>query len=191
MQTLERRDMRRAREGSRLATLAYVTAWLVAAAVVIGLLLALFDDGSPDEVALPPVHQTELEQAARDAGCQLHRVSDGERVNPPVVGGIGAIPARPGVYEKSPGRSALVAALRNGVIVIEFRGLDSEEVGLLRTVQEAIPTGTILTPNDTGMPFAVAVTSYRRVLGCPRLSRQSMEAIQLFRGRFVGRGPDV
>lgn len=191
MKGSERPGRGRAGDGSRLATLAYAAAWFVAAAVVIAVLLAVIGDDTPDEVSLPPVHETELDRAAREAGCELHRARDGERLNPQVADGIGAIPANPGVYEKSPGASALIAALRNGVIVIQFRGLDSEGVDLLRTVQAAVPDGTIVAPNDTRMPFAVAVTSYRRLLGCPHLSAESVDAIQLFRGRFVGSGPDM
>jgi hypothetical protein len=41
------------------------------------------------------------------------------------------------------------------------------------------------------MPFAVAVTAYRRLLGCRDLNQSSVDAIQLFRGRFVGSGPDA
>jgi hypothetical protein len=191
MQTLERRDTRRARDGSRLATLTYVVGWLVAAAILSGVLLTVINGGPADKVSLPPVRETELDRAASQAGCKLHRARNGERLNPAVAGGIGVIPARPGFYERSPGASALLAALRNGVIVIQFRGLDSEDVALLRTVQEAVPAGTIVAPNDTGMPFAVAVTSYRRLLGCPNLSARSIDAIRLFRGRFIGTGPDV
>jgi hypothetical protein len=191
MPTLERHETRHTRDGSRVATLAYVVVWLVAAAIVIGVLLVVLDGGTTDEVSLPPVHETELAQAARAAGCELRRAHDGERLNPDVAGGIGVIPARPGVYEKSPGAPALVGALRNGVIVIQFRDLDGSDVDQLRTLQEAVPAGTIVAPNDTRMPFAVAVTAYRRLLGCPRMSPQSIEAITLFRGRFVGTGPDV
>ncbi|HET8758472.1 MAG TPA: DUF3105 domain-containing protein [Solirubrobacteraceae bacterium] len=166
-------------------------AWLVAAAVLIGVLLAVLGGDAPDEVSLPPVHETELRQAAREAGCRLQRARPGEQLNPAVAGGTGTTPARPGVYEKSPGAPALVAALRNGIIVIQFRDLDGDDVDVLRTVQKAVPAGTILAPNDTEMPFAVAVTSYRRILGCPNVSTRSIQAIQLFRGRFVGTGPDV
>ena len=177
--------------GSRLAVLAYAAAWLVAAAVLVGVLLAVLDGGESDEVTLPPVHETELTQAARDAGCQLRLARAGERLNPPVAGGVGVHPARPGFYEEPPGTMSLTAALREGVIVIHFRDLDPAAIKLLENVQEAVPDGTIVAPNDTGMPFAVAVTSYRRLLGCPSLSESSVEAIQLFRGRFVGSGPDV
>lgn len=183
-------DDRRA-GGSRLAVLAYAAAWLAAAAVLVGVLLVVLDSGEPEEVSLPPVHETELAEAAREAGCRLWLARAGERLNPPVVGGIDARPARPGFYEDSPGVSALTAALRDGVVVIQFRDLDAGSVELLEHVQEAVPDGTIVAPNDTDMPFAVAVTSYRRLLGCPTLSESSVEAIQLFRGRFVGSGPDV
>jgi len=187
----DRRNDGRARNGSRLAALAYAAAWLVAATVIVGVLLALLDTGEPDEVSLPPVQETELTLAARHAGCELHHARPGERLNPPVVGGIGALPARAGFYEESPSASSLLAALREGVVVIQFRNLDGSDVDLLRTFQEAVPDGTIVAPNESGMPFAVAVTAYRRLLGCRDLNEPSVDAIQLFRGRFIGSGPDA
>ena len=187
----DRLGANRTPNGSRLAALAYAAAWLAAATVIVGVLLVLLDTGEPDEVSLPPVHETELTLAARRAGCELHHAQPGEHLNPPVVGGIGALPARPGFYEESPSASSLLAALRDGVVVIHFRNLDGSDVDLLRTFQEALPDGTIVAPNDSGMPFVVAVTAYRRLLGCRDLSESSVDAIQLFRGRFVGSGPDV
>ena len=178
-------------DGSRLATLAYAAEWMLAATLIIGVLLAALDTNEPAEVSLPPVLETELSHAARDAGCELHRARPGERLNPPVLGGVGAMPARPGFYEESPAASSLLAALRDGVIVIQFRNLDGAGVELLHDVQQAVPEGTIVAPNDTGMPFVVAVTSYRRLLGCRELDKSAIDAIQLFRGRFVGSGPDT
>jgi hypothetical protein len=40
------------------------------------------------------------------------------------------------------------------------------------------------------MSFEVAATAYRRLLGCPRATDAAMEAALLFRGRFLGSGPD-
>jgi hypothetical protein len=177
--------------GSRLATLVYVAAWLVAATAIVGVLLAVLDTDEPNEVSLPPVQETELADAARRAGCELRRARPGERLNPPVVGGVGATPARAGFYDESLDPASLLAALRDGVIVIQFRNLESADVDLLHSFQEAAPEGTIVVPNDTGMPFAVAVTAYRRLLGCRDLNQSSVDAIQLFRGRFVGSGPDA
>jgi hypothetical protein len=107
------------------------------------------------------------------------------------VGGAGATPAAAGFYEEPVDPMSLLAALRDGVIVIQFRDLESSELDLLHSFQEAVPDGTIVVPNDTDMPFAVAVTAYRRLLGCTELSQSSVDAIQLFRGRFIGSGPDA
>jgi hypothetical protein len=184
-------DRRGANDGSRLATLAYAAAWLAAAALIVGVLLVVLDSGEPKEVTLPPVHETELTDAVARAGCELHRADPDERLNPPVAGGDGASPARPGFYEESVDATSLLAAMREGMIVIQFRDLGSSDLDLLRELQEAVPDGTIVAPNDTGMPFVVAVTAYRRLLGCRTLNLFAADAIQLFRGRFVGSGPDV
>jgi hypothetical protein len=191
MQALDRRRAGGGLNGSRLATFAYVAAWLVSAAVIVGILLTVLDSGEPAEVSLPPVHETELDRAAARAGCELQRARAGERLNPPVLGGAAAAPAAPGFYDESPSGESLLAAMREGVIVIRFRDLDSSEVDLLRDFQEAVPDGTIVVRDQTGMPFEVAVTAYRRLLGCRTLNQSSVDAIQLFRGRFVGSGPDV
>ena len=66
------------RNGSRVATLAYAVVWLLAAAVIVGIVLSVLDSGEPDEVSLPPVQETELAQAARQAHCELRRARDGE-----------------------------------------------------------------------------------------------------------------
>lgn len=191
MQGLDRSGAHETPSGSRIATLAYAAAWLVAATVIVGLLLAVLDGGEPDEVSLPPVHETELDTAAARAGCELERADAGERLNPPVLGGAGAAPAAPGFYEEPLHGQSLLAAMREGVIVIQFRALRPSDLDLLREVQEAVPGGTIVARNDTAMPFTVAVTAYRRLLGCRTLNQPSVDAIQLFRGRFVGSGPDV
>jgi hypothetical protein len=191
MQALDRRRARGRLSRSRLATFVYVAAWLASAAVTVGFLLTVLDSGEPAEVSLPPVHETELGRAAARAGCDLQRAHAGERLNPPVLGGAAAAPAAPGFYDESPSGESLLAAMREGVIVIHFRDLDSSDVDLLRDFQEAVPEGTIVVRNQTGLPFAVAVTAYRRLLGCQTLNHSSLDAIQLFRGRFVGSGPDV
>jgi Protein of unknown function (DUF3105) len=177
---------------SRRALVTYGAAWLVAAALVAVVAVVLLDGEEPDAVSLPPVEAIELTDAARAAGCELRRERHGERLNPPVSGAAGVVPARAGTYDDAPDIGSLVAALRHGVIVIHVRGdLDEESVDLLRSIQEAAPNGTIVTPNETDMRYAVAVTAYRRLLACERLTEASLEALQLFRGRYVGSGPDT
>ncbi|MBW3652295.1 MAG: DUF3105 domain-containing protein, partial [Actinobacteria bacterium] len=108
---------------------------------------------------------------------------------PPVVGGRAA-PAAPGFYESPLPRSALVGALRRGIVVISYRPeLSQEQRALLRAVHMALPRGTIVVPNAR-MSFVVAVTAWRRLLGCRRTGRDTLDAVRLFQGRFVGTGPD-
>lgn len=177
--------------GARRALVAYIAAWLIGAAIVAIVVIVLLGGGDDETVQLPPVHQTELDSAARLAGCDLRRTRGDELVNPPVEGAGGVATARPGFYEEQPEIDSLTAALRRGIVVIHFRsGLDESRVDELRTIQEAVPTGTIVTQNATGMGYEVAATAYRRLLGCRRFTDAASEAIRLFHGRWLGSGPD-
>jgi hypothetical protein len=161
---------------SRGAVLAYAAAWLVAAAAVVGVVFAIFgrEDGGTT-VSVPPVRETQLTDAAGQSRCELHTARLGQRFNPPVDGPAGGRPARPGFYEEPVAAAELSAAVRHGIVVIQFReGIEGERLEALKTLQAAIPEGTIVAPNGTGMRFELAVTAYRR----------------LFRGRFLGSGPE-
>ena len=165
---------------------------MAAAAAVAALAIAALGGGEPEAVTVPPVEETKLDRAASAAGCELRRARPREQLNPPVSGPASGRSASGGFYDKSPDSASLVAALRRGVIVIQFRGdVDGDRLDELRALQEAVPTGTIVTPNETGMPYEVAVTAYRRLLGCGRLTDATIDAVQLFRGRYVGSGPDT
>jgi hypothetical protein len=137
------------------------------------------------------VIETELVRAASQSRCELRQASAGEQLNPPVDGPAGGRPAAAGFYDEPIAAAALTAAVRRGTIVIQFRnGVADERVAELKTLQAAFPTGTIVAPDATGMQFELAVIGYRRLLGCPRFTPRVLDAIQLFRGRFLGSGPD-
>jgi hypothetical protein len=190
MRRQRRRAGRRGRRTPRGALLLYAGAWLVGVGLIVGLVFAIFGEGD-DTVSVPPVRETELVDAAVQSRCELRTARTGERLNPPVDGPAGAAAAKPGFYDRPVASGALAAAVRRGIVVIQFRGdLDGKNVDALKTLQAAVPTGTIVAPNDTGMRFELAVTAYRRLLGCPRFSEQALDAVQLFRGRFLGSGPD-
>ena len=175
---------------SRVATAAYIVAWLVGAAVLAGIVIVLLDPGEPEAVSLPPIHETQLVEAAGRAGCELQRSERGDRLDPAVDGPAAPSAAPAGFYDEAPDASSLVAALRRGVVVIHFRAdLDGDRVDELRRIQESAPNGTIVAANPT-MSFQVAATAYRRLLGCPEASDESIEAALLFRGRFLGSGPE-
>jgi Protein of unknown function (DUF3105) len=185
------RRLRRDAQRPGGAALVYAVAWLVAVGVVVGLVFAIFGDGG-ETVSVPPVRETVLTDAASQSRCQLRTAGAGELVNPPVDGPAGGRAAQPGFYEKPVATAELTAAVRRGIIVIQFRrDLDGDGVAALKMLQAAVPEGTIVAPNGTGMRFELAVTAYRRLLGCPRFTTAALDAIQLFRGRFIGSGPEA
>jgi hypothetical protein len=161
------------------------------AAVVAAAAVALLGagDGADDTVALPPVRQIELTAAARTAGCEL-RTGDVLRMAGLPARPAGP-PARPGVLDDPPTPDALAGSLRRGLIVIQYRrGLPEDAVTRLRVLQALVPRGTLVAPQRTPGPFAVEVAGWRRLLGCRELSSAAVDAIRLFRGRFIGLGPD-
>jgi len=167
----------------------YVVGWaltgVVGAVVVVALLR-----GGEDEVSLPPVRETQLTQAAREAGCVL-RSGAPSRSDEPQVDGPPSAPARPGFYERERSAASIGGALRRGVIVISYRrSVPEGRREELEKVQSAVPEGTIVVPNDR-MRFAVAVSGWRRLLGCRRLEPKTLDAMRLFRGRYIGSGPEA
>lgn len=168
------------------AVVVYVAAWAaVTAALAIAVIVAVDGDES---VTLPPVKEIELTAAARAAGCELRR---GERLDPSVpVSGPPGTPVEPGFYEDPPRKEAVAAALRRGVIVFYYRrDLPAGRLDDLRVVQQAVPAGTVVAPNDE-MRYVVAATAWRRLLGCPRMTDGTLDALRLFRGRYIGRDAD-
>lgn len=168
----------------------YVATWVVAGVLVVAAVAVLGPEDRSDPAGLPPVRETELTRAVRAAGCEIRTDRGPDALNPPVDGPRGAA-AEPGVYDPPPAPDEIVGALRRGLIVIHYRrGIDEQLVHTLEAVQGAVPEGTIVAPNATRMPYEVAATSWRRLLGCARFSERSLDAVRLFRGRFIGRGPD-
>jgi hypothetical protein len=187
------RPRRREEATSRRGLLLYATVWLVAAAAVVGVVFVAFGGAGDraDTVSVPPLRETELGTAAGQSRCVLRRAEAGERLNPPVDGPAGGQAVKGGFYDRPVSAAQLTAAVRRGIIVIQFReGLSDQGMQALKHLQEAVPEGTVVAPNGTRMPYEIAVVAYRRLLGCPRLTAQAIDAVQLFRGRFIGSGPE-
>jgi hypothetical protein len=172
---------------SSRAVARYAVAWLGAGALV----AALFFAARPAErgTQLPPVRQIQLERAARTAGCEIRRGDAAALlIAPTPPGSIRA--ATPGAYDRPVRPDALSAAVRRGLVVIQYRpGVARAVLDQLTAVQSVVPKGTILAPSATAMPFEVAVSAWRRLLGCRRFGRSTIDAVRLFRGRFLGSGP--
>jgi hypothetical protein len=171
------------------ALLAYIAGWLAVGAIAAAGVIALMHDGDP-EISLPPVQETELARAADRADCRLRRGGQPAAAKPRVEGPRER-PVRAGIYGADQPEGGLVGALRRGTVVIAYRpGLSEASRQQLEELQRAVPRGTIVAP-DRDLPYAVAVTAWRRLLGCDRVAADTVDAIRLFHGRYVGSGPDT
>lgn len=175
------------------ATARYTLVWLLAsAAVAVAVALVVSTDS-----ALPPEEPAELETAARDADCVLRRETGAEAestvdvMQPPTFGPPGAM-AAPGVYTRSPTPEQLVGALRRGVVVVQYRPqlARSQVAGVLRQFAEG-QDATIVTPDATGMRYAVAVTAWSRLLGCAGIAPDVLRVASEFRDEYANTGPDA
>lgn len=184
-------NTRRGGRAARLPAIAgYALFCIAIGAAVTGLMVFALGAGDRDAgTALPPLRETQLVKAVQAGGCELRRTGGAELARP--ADGRAAAPADPRVYEDAPPREQLTAALRRGVIVISYRdGLNPDRLEQLRALQSVVPGGTIVAPGASGMRYAVAAAAYRRLLGCQRFDDAVIDAIRLFRGRYVGTGPD-
>jgi hypothetical protein len=182
MWRIDRRRTGRGRSSAR--TLAsYVAVWAVVGTAIALAALVVTGRDAP-QPALPPVRQPELANAVRAGGCRLTV----ERRQPRRA--TAAEPVRPGVYDAAPPQAALEAALQRGTVAVRYRpDLEGKLVKRLEVMQAGVPRGTILAPDVAGVRHAVAVAAYRRALTCPRLTGASLDALRLFRGRYLGSGP--
>jgi Protein of unknown function (DUF3105) len=163
---------------------AYVAGWLAISGVAAALGLLAVRTISPDTT---PPRRTGPFAAVRDR-CVLTRDAGAQR--PPVTGPPSA-GARPGVYRSSPPPQDLVGALRRGVVVVQYRpGLTAQAVVTLRTAFDLALQPTIVTPDATSMPYAVAGTAWGRLLGCRRFDGAVLAALRRFARRYGGQGPD-
>lgn len=167
--------------------LTYLAAWVAAGAAVAAAAVVLLGGGgggSDPGVRARPVREIVLVDAMRRARCTL-------RATKPRLKAAADVPARlpTGVYSAPLQASTYERALAHGVIVIEYRyGLAPEHVDQLVLVQRAVPSGTIVAPARRPTRFALRASTYRRVLSCIEADSAALDALQLFRGRFVGTG---
>jgi hypothetical protein len=161
----------------------YVVLWLVATFVLVAGLIAVL--GGDD-------HAGGLVGQASRAGCVLRRDEGSppplaQDVQRPPTFGPSTIAAEPGIYLRSPSSAALVGALRQGIVVLQYQPrLDPAEIQALQREARESPDKVILTPDRSGMPYLVAATAWRRLLGCPRLDGEVLRAVHAFVGRYEG-----
>jgi hypothetical protein len=164
-------------------------AWLAAGGAVAAVVVALAGGDGPAHrahahaVPAPPVREVALGDAMRNAGCDVRRSA---RAATPSAGATVA----PGIYRRPVTAAQRRRVVRAGVVVIEYRhGVDATSLARLMSVQRAAPNGTVLAPSAVLREDAVSVTTFGRQLRCPSITASSFDALQLFRGRYVGSGP--
>jgi hypothetical protein len=180
---------RQRRPGRGLATglLGYVAAWSAAGALAAATALVLTHEDRAARHAmapptLPPVREVRMGDAVRSAGCRLAALDRSK-------GAVAAVP-RPGIVSLPLSAAARRAAARHGLVVIEYRrDVAHPLVDQLAVVQRAVPNGTVLAPSVRLRSDRLSVTTYGRQLRCRAIGRSTLDAVRLFRGRYLGVAP--
>lgn len=200
---------------------------VVAAAIIIGIVVIAGgggkkDDAAPksdipaDAIAIPASKISDLEDAAKAAGCVLTNPPiEGSnhvttkvtyKTNPPTSGDH--IPpgqqASDGNYAgvQSPNAENYVHSLEHGRIIIQYRpSLAKRRISQLETLWaensktdsglDSIGGGyTLLMANNTDMPYEVAATAWGHMLACKTFNDKGFDAIRAFRKKYVLQAPE-
>ena len=173
-----------------------------------------FSGLAPDtrEGTPPPSVPGDLKSAAQKAGCTLQlnlpdelrpvpasrtHLQPGEPppeygTNPPTSGRHDPTPVADGAYRKTPPAVAVVHSLEHGRVAIQYSpSLPAAQQLALKGAFDEDPGGLLLFPNGD-MPYEVAVTGWRNLMGCKQVkSPQALVgAVLAFSERFRGKGPE-
>jgi hypothetical protein len=197
-----------------------VLALAAIAAVVIAVVLAAGSGGDDEQeaaapadasasVQLPPQETSDLQAAAKAAGCTLtnaeyegasHEEKDFKpsdyKSNPPTSGTHFPDWYDDGVYE--PGTTdnlgMLVHTLEHGRINVQYKkGTPAETVAQLEALLAEQNEGyhMLLYENTTGMEPAIAATAWTQSLTCDEMNDKVFDAIRTFRARYIDKGPET
>jgi hypothetical protein len=209
-----------AREAERRKRLmGYGAGGLLAAAAIVGIVIVIAagggDGATPGgdfpEGSVPQERITDLQEAAKAAGCRLRSVrSEGRnhtdqpvayKTNPPTTGPHNPVPAEDGAYLEAPPTESLVHSLEHGRIVIWFKPNVPDSVkGDLKALFDEDPYHLLLTPNRTQMPYQVAATAWSRdpapngsgqLLACPKVNDRVFDALKAFKEEHRDNGPEA
>jgi hypothetical protein len=154
----------------------------------------------PDERAgtpPPAVKVTNLQTAAKQAGCKLrlHLKDEGHEhippgsptpdyeTNPPTSGTHVEPPYQQadGAYREMPAEIDFVHSLEHGRLEIQYApDLPEEDQLALKGLYDTMYGATLLFPNEN-MPYAVAATTWTNLIGCPTYKGSiTLDAIRAF-----------
>jgi hypothetical protein len=154
----------------------------------------------PDEregIPPPPVKVTNLQQAAKRAGCKLKLQLEDEghehipknsptpkyKTNPPTSGNHVEPPYQQadGAYSQMPEPIDFVHSLEHGRMEIQYApSLPNKDQLELKGLYDTMYGATLLFPNTT-MPYQVAATTWTNLIGCPTYKGSiTLDAIRAF-----------
>lgn len=174
----------------------------------------IFEGIEPDDregTEPPEVQFGDLREAAEQAGCELRldledegnqHVPDSEavdyRTNPPTSGPHNENALADGAYRtpipsdtsESPNARNFLHTMEHGRIEIHYSpDLPEDQQLALKGIFDDDPDGMIMFPNPD-MPFAVAVTAWRQLAGCPKYDPLVLDVVRDFRDTYRGLGPE-
>jgi Protein of unknown function (DUF3105) len=204
----------------------YGAAILLVSAVVVILVVVIVgggDDGGgsenvggsvlPDGGSVPDQKVTDLDEAAKAAGCELksfkgtsreHTDDLAEQIqyssSPPTSGKHYVEPAEDGAYDEAPDPKQLVHSMEHGRVIIWFKpNLPADDRADLAALFNEDTYQMLITPDPTRMKYQVAATAWNaeplqngtgRLLGCPKMNAEVFDAIRAFKDEHRSNGPE-
>lgn len=217
-QARQEREKKQASSERRRLMMGYGAAGVIGLVVIVGIVVAIASSAGKNEggeahidvatgetlgvqpdkrsgKGVPVAKVTDLEKAAKDAGCDLRLKLKDEGhehipntatgpnygTNPPTSGTHAEVPQADGAYTETPKETAIVHSLEHGRLEIQYSpdlpaGDQEELIGLYETMWG----GTLIFPNEN-MPYEVAATTWTNLLGCNEYKGAiTLDAIRAF-----------
>lgn len=166
--------------------------------------------GDTAAVKLPALKETNLQVAAKAAGCTLATApAEGRghttakvkyKTNPPTSGDHNPVAAEDGLYDAGnpPPLGKSVHSLEHGRIDIQYKkGTPAKTIDALDTLgSEKLGFGTegyhvLVFENQTNMPAAVSATAWTQSLTCATMNPRVYDAVRDFRTAYTDKGPEL
>lgn len=219
----EQREAAAQAASQRKKLVGYVAGGVLVLAVVVILVLTLAGGGDdkstaskdvlPDGGSVPEQKVTDLDAAAKAAGCELKSFKSNSREHtddlneqipysssPPTSGKHYLEPAEDGAYDEAPDVKQLVHTMEHGRVIIWFKpSLPADERADLKALFDEDEYQMVITPDPTRMKYEVAATAWSadpkpngtgRLLGCPKFDEGVFDAIRSFKDEHRGDGPE-
>ena len=211
-----------ARSAGRRKRLQLAFGGVLALALVAGIVLAVAlstgsgggdgptqpDDATTAAVKLPVQEVSDIEEAAKAAGCKLtnpafeganhetkaFKASD-YKTNPPTSGNHTPDWYEDGIYGAGdvPDLGKTVHPLEHGRIIVQYKpGTPEKTVSELEALLAESEDGyhMMLFENTSGMTPQVAATAWTHSLTCDTMNPKVFDAIRTFRTRYIDKGPE-